>query len=175
MEILDLNRLNGIKVDQIINSKMGGRFGLREKVNIVRGVGGLLFQDDQSETRDRYKSNLEVFKLGIGIYCRNIIKNYLIIIPFDQLKEISIVKPADMLVLNGISFFSIARRLGLNYWQSKVFLLESEIIEDNKLKINFVSDKQTLTLELKRINAMPVIRFFEQPFLKPYVKIDVFE
>lgn len=147
MDTFDLNKTSNLKVDSVIRKKYGGRFSRSEqweKKGI--GVGKLLLYDEDDGTH--FKSNIELVREGLVIYYRNLTINKAIILGYDEVESISLIKEDDILVAKRFSIFKRLLKMGVSYYNAKIFLLEPEIINEYKPE---------LTLLLKEYDPIKLI------------------
>lgn len=136
MQILDLKKTSKIRATSFINKEYGGRYGFKEAVQLGGiGIGKLYYQsgidaiDAVKDPKKKLRSNIEIYRKGMGIYIYNVEFNFLLLFDADELNKISIYKPADLIRVNGFSFFDKMINSNIDYYKCKIMLLEHEQVE----------------------------------------------
>ena len=131
MKILNLEKISKIKRTRIITEYCGGHYGSREALAVGGvGVGGLHYMQgadlvDNIKKGESLRSNIEAFKDGFGFYLRENEGNYLLLIKYINILNISFYKEKDQLnEKDGFSLFKSCLKRGIPYHYSKLMLLD---------------------------------------------------
>jgi hypothetical protein len=146
LKILNLEKVSKIKRTQIIDGYCGGQFGRREAISFGGvGVGGLHYLEgadlvDNVKKGPSLAANIETFKEGFGFYLRENDGNYLLLIPYLDILNISFYKEADKLLeKEGFTLFKSCMKRGIPYHYSKLMLLDDEIEVLHKPKLKIIT------------------------------------
>ena len=169
MKILNLEKVSKIKRTQIITEYCGGHFGSREAIQIGGvGVGGLHYTEgadlvDDIKKGESLSANVESFKEGFGFYLRENEGNYLLLIKYKDILNISFYKEEDQLHdKEGFSLFKTCLNRGIPYHYSKLMLLDDEIKEVHKPKLKLITtDLDEINFICSRKNPLKIKRYFE--------------
>lgn len=157
MYTIDLNKIKGPGLNKLLSE----RVGLQRKLINKMSVSGFHFIDEVQGKKIQYRVILEEFPNGLGLYCRNRYHNFLLLIQYNDLAVLSVVKKADVISPLKYSWYSILRNLGFTYWKSKRFLLERELIECNDLWVEFrTRDGKILKIYSDKYNISRAENFF---------------
>jgi hypothetical protein len=169
LRILNLEKVSKVKRTRLITEYCGGHYGSREAIAIGGvGVGGLHYMQgadlvDNIKKGESLRANLECFKDGFGFYLRENEGNYLLMIKYIDILNISFYKEEDQLnETNGFSLFKSCLNRGIPYHYSKLMLLDDEIHEMHKPKLKFITTElDEINFVCSRKNPLKVKRFFE--------------
>ena len=169
MKIINLEKISKIKRTQIIASYCGGHYGSREAIEIGGvGVGGLHYVEGADLVDDIKKgtslsTNVESFRDGFGFYLRENEGNYLLLIKYSNILNISFYKEEDQLNnKEGFSLFKSCLNRGIPYHYSKLMLLDDEIHKVHKPKLKLITTElDELNFICSRKNPLKIKRYFE--------------
>lgn len=160
MKVIDLKVTSRVKVENDIRQLCGGHPDdgkwafLKEK-----GLSGLSFTDHQLKTeKAQFKSILALYKYGLGIYCRNIYSNKLVLLPSSDIKSIEIIKNKDVLQPLKYSLFSIMNRIGISYETASRYLMPVEIVDQHPVQCIIRTDNTYFTLTLEKLHSYTLIK-----------------
>ncbi|MEM9548139.1 MAG: hypothetical protein AAGA77_19315 [Bacteroidota bacterium] len=144
MKIINLEKVQKVKRARIITEYCGGRYSSREAVSIGGvGIGGMHYVEgaelvDEIKKGETLAANVESLREGFGFYLRETNGNYLLLMKYEDILNISFYKEEDRLKQkDGFSLFKSCLKRGIPYHYSKLMLLEDEIeiVHKPKLKI----------------------------------------
>lgn len=169
MKILNLEKISKIKRTQIINTYCGGHFGSREAIAVGGvGVGGLHYIEgadlvDDIKKGASLRANIESFREGFGFYLRENEGNYLLLIKYADILNISFFKEEDQLKdKDGFSLFKTCLKRGVPYHYSKLMLLDEEIHKIHKPKVKLITTElDEINFVCSRKNPLKIKRYFE--------------
>ncbi|MGB4958511.1 MAG: hypothetical protein WBO36_03490 [Saprospiraceae bacterium] len=154
MKIIDLSNTSKHKLQQEINKYCGGQDGQKYwRFTVHKGQGGLSFSDGSpDEDTQKYMASIAFYKAGIGVYCRNIYKNYIVLIPDDSITKIELEKNADIIAPYRYSLFYLVKKVGLPDSTALKYLIPKEIVEEHKAIITIRTEDKFLSLILENIS-----------------------
>jgi len=167
---LNLEKVSKMKRTQIISEYCGGHYGNREAISLGGvGVGGMHYIEG-SELVDKVKkgeslaANVESFRKGFGFYLRETDGNYLLLMKFSSILNISFFKEEDKLKeKEGFSLFKSCLKRGIPYHYSKLMLLDDEIETVHKPKIKIITtDLDEINFVCSRKNPFKIKNYFEK-------------
>jgi len=91
-------------------------------------MGGLIFRDAGANNQP-YSAILATFQDGMGIYCRNVYSNYLVLVPASEIQTIEIQKTADIIQPKKFSLYSLLKKAGLKHHQIFGYLMPNEWVK----------------------------------------------
>lgn len=178
MDSFDLFKVPRHRVNQTINAQYGGRYTGRDLLKgMGTGTAGLSFIEKNENEEIRLKVNLERLKEGMAVYFRNIDHNKVLLFRFDEIEHIKITKEADLLVQKRPSLFNWLYHSGINYFWSRVFLLEKEIISTYPVEVIIqIKEFEPILLFCSRRNPARIVRYLEglQPFVPLTKTVELF-
>lgn len=147
MITLDLSNKNRHNLQRII----GEHIGLPQKkilgLNIAPGISGVVFEDRVGDHIVRYKVAVERYPKGLAMFFRSVSNNFLIVLPYEEIQNISFTKDEDMIYESSFSWFRMVRRLGFSYEKAKKFILEKEKLAVHHARLSIVT-KENISFEL---------------------------
>lgn len=169
MKILNLEKVPKNKRRQIVIDYCGGQYGSREALSIGGvGVGGLHYMEgadlvDKIKKGDSLAANIETLKDGFGFYLRETDGNYLLLVRYNDILNISFYKEEDKLIQkDGFSLFNSCMKRGIPYHYSKLMLLENEIEVVNKPKLKIITKElDEINFICSRKNPFKIKSYFE--------------
>jgi hypothetical protein len=164
VKIIDLTNCSKHKVNAEINKHCGGisvdTFWI---MRFQKGLGGLTFKDPLSESDDeKFMVSLAVFNQGIGVYCRNMYKNYLILIPESNITKLEVQKQKDIIAPYSLSLFSLLKKVGASDYTASKYLMPKEIIMENKAKLTIRMPEKYISLDIDKISPEKVISLLKK-------------
>jgi len=160
LKVIDLKVTSRLKVENDIRQLCGGHPDegkwafLKEK-----GLSGLSFTDHQLKTeKAQFKSILALYKNGLGIYCRNIYSNKLVLLPETDVKSIEIIKNKDVLRPFKYSLFSIMNKIGISYETASKYLMPVEIVAQHPIQCIIRTENTYFTLNLEKLHSNTLIK-----------------
>lgn len=174
MKILNLEKVSKVKRRNLIKEYCGGQFGSREALSIGGvGIGGLHYIDgadivDKIKQRETLAANVESLREGFGFYLRENDGNYLLLLKYANILNISFYKEEDKLKeKSGFSLFKSCMKRGIPYHYSKLMLLEDEIDVVHKPKLKIVTtDLDEINFVCSRKNPFKIRNYFESLHLE---------
>lgn len=164
MKIVDLTNCSKHKVTAEINKHCGGTS--METYWIMRfqkGLGGFSFMDPSSENEEeKFMVSVAVFNQGIGVYCRNMYKNYLILIPENSITKLEVQKQKDIIAPYGLSLFSLLKKIGISDYTASKYLMPKEIVIENKAKLTIRTPEKYLSLDIDKVSPDKVISLLKK-------------
>lgn len=159
MKILDLKRTPSFKIKREISAHCGGerpvtRFSDRFK----KGIGGFIFRDEGAGNQP-YSSILAIYQDGIGIYCRNVYSNYLVLVPASDIHTIEIQKKADIIQPKAFSLYSILKKTGLKHHQISGYLMPNEWKQQQMAVCTIHTPDTYFSLELVKRAPESLVRY----------------
>jgi hypothetical protein len=109
------------------------------------------------------RANVECFKTGFGFYLRENEGNYLLLIKYSAVLNISFYKEEDQIKpKDGFSLFKMCINKGIPYHYSKLMLLDDEIQVVHKPKLKLITtDLDEINFVCSRKNPLKIKSFFE--------------
>ena len=95
MKVINLEKVSKIKRAQIVKTYCGGHYGSREAfAGGGVGIGGLHYVEgaeivDQVKKGETLAANVEALKEGFGFYLRETNGNYMLLLKYDDVLNIS--------------------------------------------------------------------------------------
>jgi len=159
-----------MKRTQIIKEYCGGQFGGREALSVGGvGIGGLHYLEgaelvDNIKKRESLAANIESLKKGFGFYLRENDGNYLLLVKYSDILNISFYKEQDKLIeKEGFSLFRSCLNRGIPYHYSKLMLLDDEIEKVHKPKLKIITtDLDEINFICSRKNPLKIRNYFER-------------
>ena len=169
LKILNLEKVSKVKRVQLINDYCGGQFGSREAFsNGGVGVGGMHYIDgaeivDKVKKKENLAANVETLRKGFGFYLRENEGNYLFLLKYADILNISFYKEEDKLKeLEGFSLFKSCMKRGIPYHYSKLMLLDNEIEVLHKPKLKIITTElDEINFICSRKNPLKIRNYFE--------------
>lgn len=164
MKVINLIIKSKHFVNQEIQSICGGKSIETFWISgFQKGIGGLGFTDPESSNHDeKYMVSIAFFKTGLGIYCRNMYSNYLVLIPENELLSFKLIKEKDFISPKAISLFSIMNKMGFSYHTSSKYLMPKEIILENPAELIIRTPEKFFKLEIDKITPDKLINVFKK-------------
>ena len=164
LKIVDLIHSSKHKVNAEINKHCGGSsvetFFL---MKFQKGLGGFSFTDPISTNEDeKFMVSIAIYTQGIGVYCRNMYKNYLILIPEKNITKLEIQKQRDIIAPYRFSIFSLLKKVGISDYHASKFLIPKEIVLENKAKLTIRTPEKFLSLDIEKISPEKVISLLKK-------------
>jgi hypothetical protein len=175
MITIDLLNTNKYRKKEILSSTVGRDKKMSPWLSWQsRGLSGFWFEDRVHGQIIRYDVILEKFPDGIGVYCRSIHYNFLVLIPYKEIRKIDVRKESDVLRNMPHSWFKPLLKLGFSYEKARHFILENERISFSPLEISIeTTDNRKFLLK----NEMPKLKraqnFFSGLNQKNIVRLDI--
>lgn len=175
MKVIDLTRASKHKKNQSIKEYCGGlTLETRWLMRFEKGISGFTFTDPEiPDTSQKYVATMAFYKEGLGIYCRNMFANYLILIHQDDIRSIEIEKRHDIIRPTTFSFYKILRYLGASEFTSSKYLMPKEIIEEHKAKFILRCTEKYITLELDKLPYHKLISVFKKSTFVDKLNVNV--
>lgn len=169
MKILNLEKVSKVKRSQLISDYCGGQFGSREAFSYGGvGIGGLHYIDgaeivDKIKQLETLAANVETLRTGFGFYLRENDGNYLLLVKYADILNISFYKEEDKLKeKEGFSLFKSCLKRGIPYHYSKLMLLDDEIDVVHKPKLKIITtDLDEINFVCSRRNPLKIKNYFE--------------
>ncbi|MDF1699017.1 MAG: hypothetical protein P1U56_24405 [Saprospiraceae bacterium] len=169
MKVVNLEKISKIKRGNIVRDYCGGHYGSKEAFSIGGvGVGGLHYINgadivDNVKKGTSLRANVESLKEGFGFYLRENEGNYLLLIRYDDILNVSFYKEMDRLNRKeGFSLFQACLNRGIPYHYSKLMLMEDEIKEVHKPKVKIITkDLDEINFVCSRKNPLKIKNYFE--------------
>jgi len=111
---------------------------------------------------EKFMVSIAIYNEGIGVYCRNMYKNYLILIPENSIIKLEIQKQRDIIAPYGLSIFSLLKKVGVSDYQASKYLMPKEIVIENKAKLTIRTPEKFLSLDIERISPEKVISLLKK-------------
>ncbi|HMR89509.1 MAG TPA: hypothetical protein PKD51_15220 [Saprospiraceae bacterium] len=164
MKIVDLTNCSKHKVNAEINKHCGGTsmetFWL---MRFQKGLGGFTFMDPLSNNEDeKFMVSLAIFNQGIGVYCRNMYKNYLILIPENNITKLEVQKHKDIISPFGFSLFKMLKKIGISDYTASKYLMPKEIVIENKAQFTIRTPEKYLSLDIDKVSPEKVISLLKK-------------
>lgn len=164
MKVLDLTHSSKHKIDAEIEHFCGGKsidkFWL---TGFQKGLGGLSFSDPQSDGADeKFMATLAFYNAGLGVYCRNMYKNFLVLIPENIITKIEIKKQQDIISPYSFSLFTLLKNVGVSDHTASKYLMPKEIIQENKPKFIIRTTEKYFSLEIDKISPDRLIKLLKK-------------
>lgn len=164
MKIIDLTSTSKHKVTSEINKYCGGSsiesFWL---MRFQKGLGGFSFLDPLSnKEEEKFMVSIAIYSSGIGVYCRNIYKNYLVLIPEQNITKLEIQKQRDIIAPYGMSIFSLLKKVGFSDYYASKYLMPKEIVMENKAKLTIRTPDKFFALDIEKISPEKVIALLKK-------------
>ena len=182
MKILNLEKVKKVKRAQIVKEYCGGQYSRKEAFDAGGiGIGGLHYENgaelvDKIKKMDTLRANVESFKSGFGFYLRENEGNYLLLLRYSDILNISFYKNDDELIeREGFSLFKSCLKRGIPYHYSKLMLMEDEIKEMHQPKVKIVTtDLDEINFICSRKNPLKIRDYFrslplDDKFLQEYM------
>ncbi len=161
MKVIDLLITNKYKVRKDIDVICGGQSPEYKVLNgFSKGLGGFVFTDHHSGNEMmRYKATIAFFDKGMGLYCRNMYKNFLTLIPEEELQNIHVYKYPDIVRPAKYSLYKWMVARGRPSYIAEKYLMPIEIIEEHlpQTIIKLPTTEINLTMEDVSIDKMKKI------------------
>lgn len=169
MKILNLEKVSKVKRNNLITEYCGGRYTSREAFSFGGvGVGGMHYMDgaeivDDIKKGESLAANVESMREGFGFYLRENDGNYLLLIRYSDILNISFYKEEDKLnEKDGFSLFRACLNRGIPYHYSKLMLLDDEIKKVYKPKLKIVTTElEEINFICSRKNPLKIRNYFE--------------
>lgn len=182
MKILNLEKVKKTKRAQIVKDYCGGQFSRQEAISAGGiGIGGLHYEEgaelvDNIKKLETLRSNVESYKEGFGFYLRENEGNYLLLLKYSDILNISFYKNEDILNEKpGFSLFKSCLKRGIPYHYAKLMLMEDEIKEMHQPKLKIVTtDLDEINFICTRKNPLKIRNYFrslplDDKFLQEYM------
>lgn len=164
LKIIDLTIHSRHKVDAEIKHYCGGKsldkywFSAFQK-----GLGGFSFTDKIGDAvEEKFMVSVAIFTAGLGVYCRNMHKNYLVLIPESTIKRLEIQKQKDIIKPYRFSLFSILKKIGLSDHTASRYLMPKEIIIEHKPAFIIRTNDTFFSLEIDKISPHRVVNLIKK-------------
>jgi hypothetical protein len=164
MKVIDLTHSSKHKINAEIDHFCGGKsiekFWL---AGFQKGLGGFSFTDPQSDVaEEKFMSSLAFYNAGIGIYCRNMYKNFLVLIPENIIIRMEIIKQQDIISPYRLSLFTLLKNIGVSDHTACKYLMPKEIIMESKPQFTIHTTDKYLSLEIDKISPDTLIKLLKK-------------
>jgi hypothetical protein len=164
MKVIDLTNTSKHKINADIEHLCGGKsiekFWL---TGFQKGLGGFSFTDPQSDsTEEKFMASLAFFNAGLGVYCRNMYKNFLVLIPENIITKIEIKKQQDIISPYRLSPFTLLKIIGVSDHTATKYLMPKEIIQENKPQFIIRTTEKYFSLEIDKISPDRLINMLKK-------------
>ena len=164
MKVIDLTHSSKHKINAEINHFCGGKsiekFWL---TGLQKGLGGFSFTDPQSDGADeKFMASLAFFNEGLGVYCRNMYKNFLVLIPEKTITRMEIKKQQDIISPYSLSLFTLLKNMGVSDHTASKYLMPKEIIQENKPQFIIRTPEKYFSLEIDKISPDRLINLLKK-------------
>lgn len=174
MQLINFNKTSKLKASAVIDKEYGGRYSFKEAIDQGGiGIGKLYYLsgcadiDRIKDSEKKYKSNIEIYKDGIGIYVYNVDDNFLMLYKPDEISSFHIHKPADRIKVEGFSFFQKMIDWNIDFYKCKIMLLEHEQVELHPVSFDIhLSNDTILKNTIYRYHPYKHIAFAEDNILR---------
>jgi len=175
MKVIDLTHSSKHKINAEINHFCGGKsvekFWL---TGFQKGLGGFSFTDKQSEGPDeKFMASLAIFNTGLGVYCRNMYKNFLVLIPENIITMMEIKKQRDIIAPYTMSIFSLLKNIGVSDHTASKYLMPKEIITENKPQFIIHTTEKYFTLDIDKISPEKVLSLLKKTKFVDITKVHI--
>ncbi len=170
LKILNLEKVSKVKRTGIVKDYCGGHFGKREAFSLGGvGIGGMHYIGgadlvDKVKKGESLAANVEALRDGLGFYLRETNGNYLLLIRYAVILNISFYKEEDKLKeKEGFTLFKSCLKRGIPYHYSKLMLLDDEIEVVHKPKLKIITkDLDEINFVCSRKNPFKIKNYFER-------------
>lgn len=139
-----------------------------------KGLGGFSFMDPISQSEEeKFMVSIAIFNQGMGVYCRNMYKNYLVLIPEKMITKLEIHKDKDIIAPYGLSFFSLLKKIGFSDYTASKYLMPKEIVSENKAKLTIRTPEKYLSLDIEKISPDKVISLLKKTKFVTLTEINI--
>lgn len=175
MKVIDLIVKSKHHVNAEINKICGGKsletFWI---TGFQKGIGGLTFTDPAYDDEDKkFMVALAMFKSGVGIYCRNMYANNLILIPENEIIKLAIKKNEDVVKPFRLSPFLLIKKLGFSEHTASKYLIPKEIIKESKASLFIHTDEKFIQLDLEKISPADLVSLIKKTKFVHLLQIDI--
>lgn len=164
MKVIDLTHSSKHKINAEIDHFCGGKsiekFWL---TGFQKGLGGFSFTDPQSDVADeKFMASLAFYNSGLGVYCRNMYKNFLVLIPEKTITRMEIKKKQDIISPYSLSLFTLLKNIGVSDHTASKYLMPKEIIVESKPQFTIRTTDKYLSLEIDKISPDTLIKLLKK-------------
>ena len=139
-----------------------------------KGLGGFSFTDPISQSEEeKFMVSVAIFNQGMGVYCRNMYKNYLVLIPEKMITKLEIHKDKDIIAPYGLSLFSLLKKIGISDYNASKYLMPKEIVSENKAKLTIRTPEKYLSLDIEKISPDKVISLLKKTKFVTLTEINI--
>ncbi len=164
LKIIDLTIHSRHKVEAEIKHYCGGKsFDKYWFSTFQKGLGGFSFTDKHGDgVEEKFMVSVAIFTAGLGVYCRNMRNNYLVLIPESTIKRMEIIKQKDTIKPYRFSFYSILKKVGLSDHTASRYLMPKEIIKEHKPALIIRTHDTFFSLEINKISPLRVVSLIKK-------------
>lgn len=175
MKVIDLLITNKYKVRREIQTLCGGQSPEYKLLNgYNRGLGGFIFTDHHSDEESmRYKATIAFYDKGLGIYCRNIYRNFLTLIPEEELQSIHVYKYPDIIKPARYSLYKWLVQRGKPSYKAEQYLMPIEIIEEHLPQAILTASDKEISLSLEFVGIDKMKKIFHKTKYKDFLSWDI--
>jgi hypothetical protein len=139
-----------------------------------KGLGGFSFMDPISQSEEeKFMVSVAIFNQGLGVYCRNMYQNYLVLIPENMITKLEIHKEKDIIAPYGLSLFSLLKKIGFSEYTASKYLMPKEIVSENKAKLTIRTPEKYLSLDIEKISPDKVISLLKKTKFVSLTEINI--
>ncbi len=175
MKVIDLTNTSKHKINADIDHLCGGKS--IEKfwfTGFQKGLGGFSFTDPQSSSEEeKFMASLALFNAGLGVYCRNLYKNFLVLIPETTITKIEIKKHRDIISPYRLSPFTLLKNLGVSDHTATKYLMPKEIIRENKPQFIIRTQEKYFSLDIDKISPDRLINLLKKTKFVNITEVDI--
>ena len=164
MKVVNLLQTSGHSVNAQINKHVGGKSIESYWITgFQKGICGFSFMDPESDKEnEKYMVSIAFFNSGIGIYCRNIYSNYLVLIPEKEITTLRIVKETDIICPFAFSPYSLLKKIGVSDHTASKYLMPKEIITEKQANFVIKASDKYFKLNLEKIHPYKLISILKK-------------
>ena len=176
MKVLDLSQTSKYKVTSEINHHCGGKsISKIWLASFEKGLGGFAFTDKHEDGfEEKFMSSIAFYNQGIGVYCRNTRKNYLILIPASMIEELEIFKDTDTISPLKFSFYSFLKKMGSSDHTASKYLMPKEIIKEHPPMFHIRTSDKIIHLQIEKINPERLISLIKNTNFADITSVNLF-
>lgn len=175
MKIIDLHITHKYKVKKDIEKICGGQSQEYKLLNgFNKGLGGFIFIDQHSSNDSMmYKATIAFYDKGLGLYCRNFYKNFLTLIPENELTAIHIFKYPDIIRPARFSLYSWLLKSGRPHEMAEQYLMPIEILEEHIPQTVIQAGNQEIFLSMDHIGIRKMKNIFGKTKYRDFLSWDI--
>ncbi|MBK9734076.1 MAG: hypothetical protein IPO92_03525 [Saprospiraceae bacterium] len=175
MKVVNLHQTSDHFVKAQINKHVGGKSIESYWIaGFQKGIGGFSFMDPESDKEnEKYKVSIAFFTSGIGIYCRNLFSNYLVLIPESELTNLHIIKETDIICPFAFSPYTVLKRFGISDHTASKYLMPKEIITEHQASFVIKTSEKFFKLHLEKIHPDKLISILKRTNFVHIMNVDI--